>query len=79
MTHTHNPSHSGKLLTVGVAARPHDIYPVGDLSSPKPETKPKKMDAPQHPMVQGKYAVLPARDEIITSEHVQQLTARNGI
>jgi hypothetical protein len=38
-----------------------------------------QMPAAQRPALRSKYAVLPARDETVTSEHVYQLMKQEGI
>ena len=38
-----------------------------------------QLPAAQRPATRSKYAVLPARDEIITNEHVRRLIEREGI
>ena len=75
MALAHNPLHAGQVPGMDAVAEPHDVDAADDFSS----SKPGEMVASHHPIVRSKYAVLPARNEIITSEHVQQLAEQGGI
>ena len=53
----------------------YDLYQAGKIKRPKIE----KFSAKQTSIARGKYVVLPARDEIITNEHVYKIMGQQGI